>query len=132
MLELASQAPPPPTTVSKKQIPELTEPVAAELEPHIPSYAALSHEGCYRQYNEDKVSIILEPDVKWFGVYDGHGGDKCSLFLKEHLSKTFFQNRRWKEDVKRALLEAFSHVEQQWMRLGDASGSCCLVVVIFE
>jgi len=32
MLEFASQAPPPPTTVPKKQqIPELSEPVIAEL-----------------------------------------------------------------------------------------------------
>jgi len=52
MLEMASQAPPPPPTVPKKQqIPELTEPVGAELEPHMSGYAAITHEGCYRQYN---------------------------------------------------------------------------------
>ena len=49
---MASQAPPPPSTVPKKQqIPELTEPVGAELEPHMSGYAAITHEGCYRQYN---------------------------------------------------------------------------------
>lgn len=70
--------------------------------------------------------------MKWFGIYDGHGGDKCSLFLKEHLHKAFFQNKRWREDVKQALADAFAHVEQQWTKLGDASGSCCLVVVVYE
>jgi serine/threonine protein phosphatase PrpC len=78
------------------------------------------------------VAIILEEDVKWFGVYDGHGGDKCSQFLKEHLHKAFFINKRWREDPKQALYDAFRYVEAQWMKAGDNSGSCCLVVLIYE
>ena len=50
-----------------------------------------------RNYNEDRVSIILNimkpqnrKDEKWpkcsfFGVYDGHGGVKCADFLRDNL-----------------------------------------------
>ena len=33
--------------------------------------------------------LRLSPDIKmsYFGVFDGHGGDCCALFLKEHLHK---------------------------------------------
>lgn len=36
----------------------------------------------YRKTNEDKLTIYLEEDYKWFSVYDGHGGVACSQFLK--------------------------------------------------
>lgn len=82
MLQFASQPTPIPPPPSRKQLPETPEPLNSTLEPHLPTYSAVTHEGCYRQYNEDKVAIVLEDDVKWFGVYDGHGGEKCSQFLK--------------------------------------------------
>ena len=33
--------------------------------------------------------LKLSGDIKmsYFGVFDGHGGDCCALFLKEHLHK---------------------------------------------
>jgi len=63
----------------------------------ITSYGANTHQGLYRNYNEDRVSIILNvlkpnsraneewPKVSFFAVYDGHGGNKCADFLKENL-----------------------------------------------
>ena len=39
---------------------------------------------------EDAVSLILNlprhPDIAFFGVFDGHAGDKCSQFLEENMS----------------------------------------------
>ena len=67
-------------------------------------YAANTHQGLIRNYNEDRVSIILnivEPDERkvgpgsehrkpwpicsFFGVYDGHGGAKCADYLRDNL-----------------------------------------------
>lgn len=70
--------------------------------------------------------------MKWFGVYDGHGGDKCSQFLKEHLHRAFFANKKWQDDVRQALKDAFATVERQWAKQGDNSGSCCLVTLIHD
>ncbi len=72
----------------------------------IHSYAANTHQGNIRTYNEDRVSIILNilrpeckkleanwPDVSFFGIYDGHGGNKCADFLRDQLHQiVFFQN----------------------------------------
>lgn len=60
-------------------------------------FAACTFQGTVRQYNEDRISIILSmkqppentspywPKVNFFGVYDGHGGNACSEFLKTRL-----------------------------------------------
>ena len=64
----------------------------------ITSYAANTHQGIQRNYNEDRVSIILNmtrpstrkdvpvwPKCSYFAIYDGHGGSECSDFLKDQL-----------------------------------------------
>ena len=68
--------------------------------PHgiIQSYAANTHQGIQRNYNEDRVSIILNivkpkdkpSNIEWpicsfFAIYDGHGGAACADFLKDKL-----------------------------------------------
>ena len=62
------------------------------------SYAANTHQGMIRNYNEDRVSIILNmmkpeskkndiywPECSFFAVYDGHGGSKCADYLRDQL-----------------------------------------------
>jgi len=52
----------------------------------------------YRNYNEDRVAIILNimkpkakvydnewPKCSFFGIYDGHGGHTCADFLRDYL-----------------------------------------------
>ena len=63
----------------------------------IKAYAANTHQGLIRNYNEDRVTIILNiikpddkicrywPECSFFGIYDGHGGKKCSNFLRDYL-----------------------------------------------
>ena len=62
----------------------------------VEAYSVLTHEGIVRNYNEDRVSIVLNvskpfnkivdywPKIFFFGVYDGHGGTKCSDYLRDH------------------------------------------------
>ena len=52
-----------------------------------------------RNYNEDRVAIILNimkpkskqfhgsewPKCSFFGIYDGHGGHVCADFLRDYL-----------------------------------------------
>lgn len=65
----------------------------------IKSYAANTNQGIIRDYNEDRVSIILNilkpkckahlnvewPQICFFGVFDGHGGSACADFLRDNL-----------------------------------------------
>jgi len=63
----------------------------------VEGYGANTFQGRIRSYNEDRVSIILNvlkpnsrkhenwPTISFFGIYDGHAGNKCSDYLKENL-----------------------------------------------
>ena len=63
----------------------------------VKAYAANTNQGIVRNYNEDRVSIILNimkpasrvneewPKCSFFGVYDGHGGVACADFLRDNL-----------------------------------------------
>jgi serine/threonine protein phosphatase PrpC len=54
------------------------------------AYAAFSHRGNIKPYNEDRVSIVPKlcndlPDISIFAVYDGHGGHGCAEYLREYM-----------------------------------------------
>lgn len=63
----------------------------------VSAYAANTNQGIVRDYNEDRVSIILNilqpkhredeewPKSSFFGVYDGHGGSGCADYLRDNL-----------------------------------------------
>ena len=63
----------------------------------IRAYGANTYQGLVRNYNEDRVSIIINmakpknygknywPKTSFFGIYDGHGGNQCSEFLRDSL-----------------------------------------------
>lgn len=63
----------------------------------IKGYAVNTFHGMVKDYNEDRVSIIMNitkpnykgrwPKCSYFGVFDGHGGDACSNFLKDNMHK---------------------------------------------
>jgi len=64
----------------------------------ITAYAANTYKGLIRNYNEDRVSIILNimkpsnyknediwPVCSFFAVYDGHSGSACADYLRDNL-----------------------------------------------
>jgi protein phosphatase 2C family protein 2/3 len=120
----------PPKKPSKK-IPEISKAISGDLAPHLHGYSTITHEGIYRKNNEDKVTIFLEGDYKWFSIYDGHGGSACSQFLKDHLHEEFF-SLDWRKDTPNALRQAFINAEAKWQKKGDNSGSCALVIFIHD
>ncbi|CAG9334222.1 unnamed protein product [Blepharisma stoltei] len=110
-------------------------------------YAANTHQGLVRTYNEDKALIILRiqhkdinekyqhwPDCSFFGLYDGHGGHLCSNFLKENLHHFILDNHHFPLSPKKAIIHGFEKAEAKFTELaklkGDNSGSCPLVVLI--
>ena len=63
---------------------------------NISAYAFNSYNGKVRNYNEDTTKTvvnypkklivdgkIIAPHISYFGVFDGHGGKKCSAFLRD-------------------------------------------------
>ena len=71
----------------------------------VAAYGANTNQGTVRNYNEDRVAIILNimqpkskqpaktaedsavpwPKCSFFGIYDGHGGNVCADFLRDYL-----------------------------------------------
>ena len=107
----------------------------------IKGYAYNTSMGNIRDYNEDTITaekVFLQNDNNndyfyFFGVYDGHGGNICSTYLKENLH--FFI----KEFSTNGLKNAINECEEQFMKtkaldesgeLLDSSGSCGIICII--
>lgn len=71
----------------------------------VKAFGVCTNQGLMRDCNEDRVSIVLNilpssskakqekwPVCNFFGVYDGHAGEKCAEFLRKnlHLFVTIF------------------------------------------
>ncbi len=92
----------------------------------ITSYAANTHQGIQRNYNEDRVSIILNmtkpanknlhdkewPKCSFFAIYDGHGGSLCADFLKDNLHQIILQQESFPSDPAQALTTGCLKAEQ--------------------
>ena len=81
----------------------------------VKAYGANTYQGLVRNYNEDRVSIIINmakphnyqkkywPKTSFFGIYDGHGGNMCSEFLRDCLHKLILNDINFPENVELAI-----------------------------
>ena len=64
----------------------------------INSYGANTNQGIDRNYNDDRVKIMINmnrpanysnksawPLISYFGIFDGHNGEHCAEFLRKNL-----------------------------------------------
>ena len=121
----------------------------------IQAYGANTYQGLVRNYNEDRVSIIINmnrpqnynkkywPKSSFFGIYDGHGGSKCADFLRDSLHKLIFNDENYPENVPEAIKNGFFKAENEFltnyaldkennMNIIDRSGSCAVVIIIVD
>jgi protein phosphatase 2C family protein 2/3 len=87
------------------------------------AYAANTNQGLVRNYNEDRVSIILNivkpesrqhetwPKCSFFGVYDGHGGSACAEFLRDNLHQFVIREDSFPCDPIVSIKEGFKKAE---------------------
>ena len=115
----------------------------------IQSFAVNSYEGLIRNYNEDKVSIILTikkpkdfkeeywPKISYMALFDGHGGNTCSNFLRDNLHNYIIKNENLLKDTEKSIIESFEKAEDDFInniaiKENDKSGSCALVCLIID
>lgn len=115
------------------------------------AYSANTHNGTIRNYNEDRVSIILNvfkpisfkgeywPKCSYFAIYDGHGGRGCADFLRDNLHNYIFKQNKFPDYPINAIEEGFAQAEHDWIynhalsingELLDHSGSCAIVALV--
>ena len=123
----------------------------------ISGYGANSYNGIIKKYNEDKIKIILDyqlektiydnkgnikhPKISYFGIYDGHGGNKCSNFLQEKLHTFLFNSQYFPMYTLQAIYESYSKAEEEFKaiafdtinnKLLDKSGSCSISILLID
>ena len=119
------------------------------------SYGVNTYKGVIRNYNEDRVTILInslinkdEDNVKkkfhnlnisYFSIYDGHAGNKCCEFLKKFLHHYIFESDFFPLNPIKALEDGFNVCENKFMSLihsdnqfFDPSGSCAIVILIIN
>ena len=117
----------------------------------ITSYAANTNQGIVRNYNEDRVSIIINmnkpnnyksslpwPKISYFAIFDGHAGNKCAEYLRENLLKLICSNIYFPENIPEAIRFGFEKADEQFLnnyamvngKLKDNSGTCGLILLI--
>ena len=125
----------------------------------IKSYAFNSYKGLIKNDNEDKISICVNikkpnnskirnwPKMSYFAIFDGHGGDKCAIFLKENYLKYLIEDINFPIDIKKSFISSIEKIEndfnKQFLNINkdnlnnyndktDFSGSCALICLIIE
>ena len=117
----------------------------------ITSYAANTHQGIVRNYNEDRVSIIINmnkisnykntkpwPKISYFAIFDGHAGNKCAEYLRENLLKLICSNKYFPDNIPEAIKFGFEKADEYFLnnyamingQLKDNSGTCGLILLI--
>ena len=120
---------------------------------NISGYGFNSYSGTVKGYNEDTTKVILNypkdlivnnkktsPHISYFGVFDGHGGDACSNFLKDNLDSFIFNSKYFPAQPIQAIKDAFIAAENAFMKQAvdeksnkiDKSGSCACVILIIN
>lgn len=119
------------------------------------SYGVNTYRGVIRNYNEDRVTILINAlinkannnsskhlknlKISYFSIYDGHAGNKCCEFLKKFLHHYIFESEFFPLNPIKALEDGFNICENKFMNLIycdnkyiDSSGSCAIVLLILN
>lgn len=93
------------------------------------AYAANTNQGLVRNYNEDRVSIILNilkppnrkddywPRCSFFAIYDGHGGNACADFLRDNLHQFVIKEPSFPGNPKEAIQIGFANAEKKFLEI---------------
>lgn len=118
----------------------------------VKSYGFNSYKGLFKERNEDKVIVVgqikkphnslhkIWPKMSFFAIFDGHGGESCSNFLKDNFLNILVENKNFPSDIKTSLVESFGKAEEEFYKRNigksreelDCSGSCALVLLISD
>ena len=120
------------------------------LTPNMVAYGANTHNGLIRNYNEDRISIVLDlkkpgiqPNsskqpkfqIQFFAIFDGHGGQGCAEFLRDNLHNYIASQAEFPSDLEVALRLGCRAAESEYMKrnqvtVRDRSGSCAVILLV--
>ena len=118
---------------------------------NISGYGYNSYNGKVKKFNEDRIKVMVnyqlkkyvpnKPNISYFSIFDGHSGNKCSDYLRDHLDGYLFNSQFFPKNTLNAIKESFKQAEANFRGmvydpksniLLDKSGSCALVMLILN
>ncbi|KAH0695239.1 hypothetical protein KY285_022336 [Solanum tuberosum] len=66
-------------------------------------------------YYETSISEVDGQMVAFFGVFDGHGGSRTALYLKNNLFKNLSSHPDFIKDTKSAIVESFKQTDADYL-----------------
>ncbi len=89
-----------------------------------------------RQTMEDEhcalTHKIAGKDVEFYGVFDGHGGDRAAKFAKKHLHENIFSSEYFASNPVAACIDGCVATDEQILTQGYQDGSCVICAMIYE
>ena len=99
----------------------------------VAAYGANTNQGIVRNYNEDRVAIILNimkpkskqfsgaewPKCSFFGIYDGHGGHVCADFLRDYLHQFIIKDQFFPKEPIKAIKNGFKEAEKLFLEFAE-------------
>jgi serine/threonine protein phosphatase PrpC len=90
------------------------------------AFGANTCAGISKPDNEDKIWINAKvspppkftgkwPEIHFFGIYDGHGGDECSEFLKNNLQNYILHDKNFPQEPRTAIANGFGKAEKEFL-----------------
>jgi protein phosphatase 2C family protein 2/3 len=75
-----------------------------------------------------------------FGIFDGHGGESCAIYLKDNFLPFLLEDKNFPVDIKVSLQTTLERLETEFHKKfnfdeknpQDVSGSCALVTLIVD
>lgn len=133
-----------------KFLPELENPrVITKQYRLISAFAVTTHRGIVRNYNEDRVSVLLNvqqnllkdgqtvvgESYSLFSLFDGHGGYGCCNYLKDNLHNKLLDSWDFHSAPPQGLSTTFKQLDYQYIRSAidgnhKFSGSCSITLVV--
>ena len=96
----------------------------------IAGFGGNSYNGLIRKSNEDRIKMIadyklpkpvtikggktINPQISYFAIYDGHGGNKCCNFLQENLHNYIFSSEDFPLYTLKAINSAYIQAENNF------------------
>ena len=125
----------------------------------INSYGANTNQGIDRNYNDDRVKIMINmnrpsnynnkspwPLISYFAIFDGHNGEHCAEFLRKNLLQYIITNPHFPNNIEKSIKEGFLKADEDYLNNFtniyenndngynecNNSGSCGLILLIID
>nr|WNA21413.1 protein phosphatase 2C [Hemerocallis fulva] len=85
---------------------------------------------------EDRFRVDLDlrgdPQLAFFGIFDGHGGNKAAEFASENMGKNILDEVMCEgiNNVEDAIMNGYLKTDSEFLKEGVGSGACCVTAFV--